>query len=105
MTMWLEKRRFSTLLESRWAYDRKTHRFFLYLMGKANWDSVRYKDITLERGDILATLKELSEESGLTVSEVRTAIKHLKSSGDLKTTRYGRNQIIHLSTYSRYACG
>ena len=56
---------------------------------------------TLQPGDIITTLPRLAAETGLTEKEVRTAIMHLKKTGEIteKTTNKFR-----LITVEKWAC-
>lgn len=65
------------MIEWEWYKDTTTKSLFLHLLLKAAWKDVTYNGIALKRGQLLTTEKELSEETGLSRQQVRTAMSHL----------------------------
>lgn len=91
-----------SLLEWEWFQDDKTLVVFLYLLLRANWKPNRWRGIAIDRGQTLETLPGIARATGLSVRSVRTALKHLKSTGEVtdKVTAYGR--LINVVNYAKY---
>lgn len=91
-----------SLLEWEWFQDDKTLVVFLYLLLRANWKPNRWRGIAIDRGQTLENLAGIADATGLSVRSVRTALNHLKSTGEVteKLTRYGR--LINVVNYAKY---
>ena len=50
----------------------------------------------------MSTLEQLAEETGLSISQVRTAIKKLKQTNDLETTSSNRSTLFCVVNYDVY---
>lgn len=76
------------LLEWEWYTDINTTRLFIHMLLKANWKDGNFKGTTVPRGSFVSSIGKLSGETGLTEREIRTAISHLKKTGEVtsKTT-------------------
>lgn len=66
------------MLSWEWFKDEKTAHFFIYCLLRCNWEEGSFKGITVKKGQFISTIRNMAMESGLSVQEVRTAIKHLK---------------------------
>ncbi len=100
-----EESRIRLLLEERkWAWNRfpKVMRLYLCLLRAALPEDEPYGEIMLRRGDVLLSLKEISLESGLSVSSIRTAIRKLTATADLVFSTYGNTRIIHINDYDLF---
>lgn len=96
-----------SILDWRWYKDANTFRVFLHLLLKAAISDYEYKNIKIRRGEVLTTYGELANEissNSLSVSErqVRTAVEHLKSTGEVSITRLSKNLIISIVNYNNY---
>lgn len=57
---------------------------------------------TIPRGSFVTSLDSLAKELGLTVQEVRTALKHLISTGELTSKSNNKYRIITVENYELY---
>lgn len=71
------------LLEWEWYSDANTTKLFLHCLLKANWEEKRWHGFIIQPGQFVTSLKQLAVESGLSVKQVRTALEHLESTGEL----------------------
>ena len=71
------------ILEWRWYTDINTTRLYLHILLTANYDSQDFRDITIHRGQKVASINRLVAETGLSEKEVRTALNHLKKTKDI----------------------
>lgn len=71
------------MLSWEWFQDDKTAHFFIYCLLRCNWEDGNFKGIKVKKGQFVSTIRNMSLESGLSVQQVRTAIKHLKLTQEL----------------------
>lgn len=90
------------ILEWEWYTNINTCRIFLHLLIKANWKDGRFQGKEVPRGSLVSSISKLSEETGLTPDEVRTALKHLKSSGEITSKSHSKFTVITIEKYSVY---
>lgn len=90
------------ILEWEWWGDINTSRLFLYMLLKANWKAGKFQGKGIPRGSFVSSLPKLSEETGLTIREVRTAISHLKSTGEVTVKSFNKYSIFTVKNYCQY---
>ncbi len=90
------------ILEWPWYKDINTCRVFIHMLLKANWKEGRFRDTTVPRGSFVSSLDKLSEETLLTKREIRTAISHLKTTGELTVKTTNRYSIFTVKNYELY---
>ena len=67
-----------TLTGWRWYKDGNVLRLWLHLLLNANYAPSDFQDRVIGRGEQVTSLKALSDDTGLSVKEVRTAMDKLK---------------------------
>lgn len=87
------------ILEWEWWNDINTSRLYIYFILKANWKEGKFKGIVIPRGSFVSSIPKLSEETSLTIREVRTAIEHLKSTGYLTCKTYSKFTVFTVKNY------
>lgn len=87
-----------------WYADINTCRLFIHMLLKANWKDGKFRDVTIPRGSFVSSLDKLSEETSLTKREIRTAISHLKSTGEVTVKTTNRYSIFSIKNYDIYQC-
>lgn len=75
------------ILKWEWYSDNSTRSVFLHALLKANYEPSRYKGHELAIGDVVFGRKKWAEELGLSERQVRTAISHLKETGEISTIK------------------
>lgn len=90
------------MLEWEWYSDPKTVTVWLYLLLRANWKPNRWRGIEIGRGQTLETYPKIAKATGLSVQSVRTAIFHLKSTGEITAESTGYGTLISITQYSNY---
>ena len=93
------------ILKWEWFTDVNTAHFFIYCLLKANWESGSWKGIKYERGQFIASLETIGRESGLSIQNTRTAIKHLISTQELTQSKVGKYRIFTVVKYDYYQQG
>lgn len=91
-----------SLLEWGWYKDKNTSRLFIHMLLKANWKDGFSLGIEIKRGSFVSSLAKLSEETNLSVREIRTAIKHLESTGEVTSKKYNKFSVFTVNNYCSY---
>ena len=73
------------ILKWRWYEDANTFRVFVHLIIKANIRDADFERITVKRGQLVTSYPHLSRDLGISVKSARTAIKHLKETGEVQS--------------------
>jgi len=71
------------LLEWEWYSDANVSRLFIHCLLKANHKEGSWKGIKIKRGQFITSLDRLSCEISLSKSQLRTALKKLKSTREI----------------------
>lgn len=90
------------ILDWEWFSDRNTRDLFIYLIIIAAWKPTVKKGIELQRGQCLASLKELELGCSLSTQQLRTAIKHLETTQEITQSQVGKYRVITLNNYNKY---
>ena len=90
------------LMEWEWYGNINTCRLFIHMLLKANWKACRFEGKTIDRGSFISSVGKLSEETALTEREVRTAITHLKSTGELTSKSTNKYTVFTVVNYDLY---
>lgn len=91
-----------SIVKWEWWSNRNTRDLFIYLLLAANIYDSRFEGHAIKRGSLVCSLPKLSAETGLTIQEVRTAIKHLKLTGELTVTKTPKFSIITINNYDKF---
>ena len=93
---------YRSLLSWEWYTDHCTKEVFLHLLLTANYEPVKWRGHLIDRGQRVVSLAKLSEEINLSVRSVRTALNHLKATGEVTSERLPECSIITIKNYSLY---
>jgi hypothetical protein len=89
-------------LDWEWYNDINTSRLFLHILLKANFKDKKWRGIPIKRGQLLTGRLKLSEETGLTVQQVRTSIAKLISTNEITKQSTPQYTIITVNNYEDY---
>lgn len=95
-------RLYRSLLNWEWYRDQNTKVVFLHLLLTANYEPQRWQGVLVGRGQKITSYSALACEIGVSVQSVRTAIKHLVSTGEITyetTSKYG---LVTIKNYDEY---
>lgn len=90
------------ILNWEWYGDINTCRLFIHMIVKANWEESRFQGKIVPRGSFVSSFQKLSNETNITVREVRTAINHLKKTGEVTYKSYSKYSVFTVKNYSQY---
>lgn len=93
---------FRSLQDWRWYQDANTMRVWIHLLLNANIRDRDFERITVHRGEIVTSYASLADSLGLSVQNVRTAIEHLKSTGEITSKAYPKFQVISIVCFDMY---
>lgn len=85
-----------------WYSDMPTRCTFEFLLIKANHKAKLFKGKTIERGATLTSYREISEKNGMSLQNARTALKHLKSTGEVTYEKMLNGLYIKVLNYDLY---
>ena len=99
-TTWIKIDR--KLLKWRWFKDNNTLKVWLFLLISANYKPCEFEDMTVQRGQIVTSYNSIASQTFLTYDEVRTAISHLKRTGEITYLRRSNFLVISIGKYNDY---
>lgn len=88
--------------EWRWYKDANTMRVFIDLLIRANVTNNDLYGITIHRGEVATSYPAIADRLGLTVKQVRTALGHLKRTGEVAVKIHPKFQVISIVNYDSY---
>lgn len=90
------------LLDWEWYNDINTTRLFIHCLLRANHKPKKWRGIDIERGQFWTSLPTLQQETGLSASQLRTAISKLKSTGELADKSQATGRMVTVCKYEQY---
>lgn len=90
------------ILEWQWFKDTNTLCLFIYLLLSANFKDGKFMGKKIKRGQIATSLPSLAAGTGLSIQNVRTALKHLISTGEVTDNANRKYRIITIVKYNEY---
>ena len=85
-----------------WYQDANTARVFIHCLIMANWKAGRFRGTEVPRGSFVTSLPSLCEDLNLTTQNVRTAINHLKSTGEITIKSTNKFSIVSIVNWEKY---
>ena len=90
------------ILDWEWYTDINTKVLFLHILLKANWKPGRFQGTEVPRGSLATSQQNMAAETGLTIKNVRTALKHLENTGEVAVRRHPKFSVITVKNYNQY---
>lgn len=91
-----------SVLEWEWYRNINTKVLFFHMILKANWKVGKFEGKEIPRGSFVSSYPRLAEECDLTVNEIRTALKHLVSTGEITVRKYSKYSVFTVNNYCVY---
>lgn len=85
-----------------WYTNPNTFRVFLHLLLTANIADKNFENITVRRGKAVTSYEKLATALALSVQQIRTALMHLKSTGEITACQHAKYQVITVVNYNTY---
>lgn len=91
-----------SILDWGWIHEPKTFTVFIHLMLLANRKPHDYMGDTINRGEILASYDFLAKQTGLSIQNVRTGIKHLKQTNTIKHRKINGINVFFIPDFEKH---
>jgi len=85
------------ILNWEWYEDPNVFKVLIHCLLKANFTTKKWKGYTIKKGQFVTSNDKLSIQTGLTVSQTRTALGKLKDSGYIKINANSKFTVITVS--------
>lgn len=86
----------------RWYHDVNTFKLFFHLIITANYEPKPFENITVQRGQRVASYQSLATETQMSVQNVRTALNHLISTGEVTRQSTSKYTVFTIVNYNMY---
>lgn len=93
---------YEQLIYWEWFRHPNTLAVFIYLLLKANYCDQDFHGRIIHRGQLVTSLPKLSTDAGITIQQARTALLHLKSTGEITDELTNQYRVITVVNYDRY---
>lgn len=91
------------ILDWRWVRSPVTLSVWMHLLLKANYKDTEIGKDVVRRGEVYLAQDLLANDIGITKKQLRTALEHLKETGEIRATRkIGKVVVISIPNYDRY---
>ena len=90
------------ILDWEWYNDHEVFRLFMFMLLSANHADGKYKGVLVPRGSLITERIALSEKTGLSQQQIRTAINKLKSTGEITSKNTNKYSIISITNWDEY---
>ena len=91
-----------SLLDWEWWDDKNTFRLFMTILLLANWKDKKWHGKLIRRGSFWTSIESLSQKSGLTIRQTRTALNKLISTGEVTSEVTNEGRLITVVKYGVY---
>ena len=88
-----------------WYENTNVFRLFYHCLLHTNLEDKRYCGKEIKAGQFVSSITRISAETGLTESQVRTALKKLKDTGYISTKSTNKYTIYTVNEYQKYIGG
>lgn len=100
MNGWIKLHR--DILNWGWYKKSRTLHLFIHLLLSANHKQSHVFGKTVNRGQLVTGRKVLAQETGMTEQQIRTALKHLKSTNEITIETTKTESFITVVNYEKY---
>lgn len=90
------------MLNWEWYKEVNTKSLFIHALLRANFDDQKFQGIIVPRGSFVSSYPNLAAETGLSVQNIRTALKRLISTGELTVKKYPKFTLFKVENYDMY---
>ena len=93
---------YKKMLKWEWYDDVNTCRLFIHCLLKANWEVTRWHGLELMPGQFVSSTEKLAKETGLSIKQVRVALKHLIETGEVASKGHSKYSVITVNNWIEY---
>lgn len=93
---------FRSLRDWEWWNDANVKATWVTILVMANWKDKRWKGVDIGKGSFFTSIDHLSKEIGLSIQQTRTALKKLKSTGEITTKATNGGTLVTVVNWEKY---
>ena len=90
------------LINWEWYADTNTKALFIHLLLTVNYGKKQWRGVEIERGQRVCSYDKLATECGLSIRQVRTALTHLITTGEVTQSKCFKSSIITVNNYDGF---
>lgn len=90
------------MVDWEWYTDINVKALFIHLILMANHSDQNWRGQVVKRGELVTSIGNLAAQNGMTVMQVRTALKKLQKTGDVTIKTTSKNTVIMVVNYDFY---
>lgn len=90
------------MLDWEWYHDVNTKVVFLHLLLTANIKDEKWRGEEIKRGSRVISYQILADELNLTIRQARTALEHLKTTGEVTVKTTAKYSVVTVLNYNHY---
>lgn len=90
------------ILTWEWYDEVNTFKLWIHLLLVVNHEDNKWRGEVIKRGSTVTSYAQLSAQTGLTIQEVRTALKNLQKTGEVTKVTTSKNTVIIVTNYDKY---
>jgi len=91
-----------SILKWEWYTDANTMRLFVHCLLMANHEDNRFRGKLIQRGSFQTSYQMLSDQTGMSIQNIRTALNKLTLTGELTYKSTTQNGLITINNYDDY---
>lgn len=93
---------YRSMLKWGWYTDVPVKALFIHILLSANYEPGNFLGREIKRGQLVTGLQNISQQTGLTVQQTRTALKKLQSTGEITVESTNKYTLITVVNYERF---
>ena len=90
------------VLDWEWYKDATTSRVWFHLLLIANYEEKQFQGTIIKRGQAVISYSKIASDLDISIQQARTAISHLKSTGEITVISYPKFSVVTIKKYNEY---
>ena len=90
------------MLTWEWYDDPPTKDVYIHLILMASISPSTWHGVEIPRGSVVSSYAKIAEQTGLTIRQTRTAIKHLELTGEVTRSAHSQYSVFTLNNYDKF---
>lgn len=90
------------LKDWQWKTNPNTLALWIHILLEANYEDRTWKGIEVPKGTLITSLKSLSEKTGLTVQQTRTALSNIQTTHEITIKSTNKYTLITVNKWEQY---
>ena len=92
-------RDYRSTVDWEWFTDVNTAHLWEYIRLRVNYEPSRFRGMEIQRGEMIESIDTMAKKTGLSYKQVRTALNHLKKTGEIECQRARYGMLIKVIKY------